>query len=93
MSRISKYIRQVNRKMRRRTKYIYLAILAGMIIIISRLLFVYFVDGDRYSKAALETKQLIDQTIQYRRGDILDRNGVVLAKSDVAFNVILILLN
>lgn len=84
-----RYERHVNRKMRRRTAYIYICILLGMFIIVGRLLFVYIINGDRYSKAALENKQLVDTTIPYKRGDILDRNGVVLAKSEVAFNIII----
>lgn len=86
---LDRYERHVNRKMRRRTAYIYICILLGMFIIVGRLLFVYIINGDRYSKAALENKQLVDTTIPYKRGDILDRNGVVLAKSEVAFNIIL----
>lgn len=89
MAKLNKYIRKVNRKMRRRTTITYSLIMFTMIFMIGTLLFVYLKNGDRYSKTALENRQLLDQSISYKRGDIVDRNGIVLAKSEVAFNVIM----
>ena len=42
-----------------------------------------------YAKASLSQKTGMDTVIQYKRGDILDRNGTVLAKSDKVYHLIL----
>ncbi len=42
-----------------------------------------------YAKASLSQKTGSDTVLQYKRGDILDRNGTVLAKSDKVYHLIL----
>lgn len=45
--------------------------------------------GDKYAKQVLSQQTYDSRTIPYRRGEILDRNGNVLAKSEKVYNVIL----
>lgn len=45
--------------------------------------------GDKYAKRVLSQQTYDSRTIPYRRGEILDRNGNVLAKSDKVYNVVL----
>ncbi|MDO4343427.1 MAG: penicillin-binding transpeptidase domain-containing protein [Eubacteriales bacterium] len=45
--------------------------------------------GEKYAKRVLSQQTYDSRTIPYRRGEILDRNGNILAKSDKVYNVIL----
>ncbi len=44
---------------------------------------------DKYEKSALAQQSYISSVIPYKRGDILDRNGNVLASSDLIYHLIL----
>lgn len=46
-------------------------------------------NGDKYAKQVLSQQTYDSRTIPYRRGEIQDRNGNLLAKSDKVYNVIL----
>lgn len=61
--------------------------LVGILIVMIR---VVIVGGNTsYAKASLSQKAGTDTVLQYKRGDILDRNGTVLAKSDKVYHLIL----
>ena len=61
--------------------------LVGILIVMIR---VVIVGGNTsYAKASLSQKTGADTVLQYKRGDILDRNGTVLAKSDKVYHLIL----
>jgi len=61
--------------------------LVGILIVMIR---VVIVGGNTsYAKASLSQKTGTDTVLQYKRGDILDRNGTVLAKSDKVYHLIL----
>ena len=47
------------------------------------------VDGEEYAINVLEQQNYSSTTLPYKRGDILDRNGVVLATSIKVYNLIL----
>lgn len=47
------------------------------------------VKGEEYSKNVLDQQNYSSTTIPYKRGDIVDRNGVVLATSIKVYNLIL----
>lgn len=46
-------------------------------------------NGDKYSKQVLSQQAYDSQTIPFRRGEIQDRNGNILAKSEKVYNVVL----
>ena len=61
--------------------------LVGILIVMIR---VVVVGGNASSaKASLSQKTGTDTVLQYKRGEILDRNGTVLAKSDKVYHLIL----
>lgn len=61
--------------------------LVGLLIIMVR---VAVIGGNtNYAKASLSQKTGLDTVLQYKRGDILDRNGTVLATSDAVYHLIL----
>lgn len=45
--------------------------------------------GEKYAKRVLSQQTYDSRTIPYRRGDITDRNGNLLAKSEKVYNVVL----
>ena len=45
--------------------------------------------GDEYTKSVLSQQEYTSTVLPYRRGDIVDRKGTVLATSERVFNVIL----
>ena len=45
--------------------------------------------GDEYEKIVLSQQSYVSNTIAYRRGDILDRNGNKLASSKKVYNLVL----
>lgn len=60
--------------------------LAGMM---GRLMYIEHTSGPKYQKIVLAQANYGSRTIPYRRGDILDRNGIELATSLDVYNVIL----
>lgn len=60
--------------------------MAGLII---RLSYINATSGDKYKKLVLSQLNYDGQTIPFRRGDITDRNGTVIATSEKVYNLIL----
>lgn len=63
-----------------------LLILVGLNI---RIAYINMKSGDTYTRQVLSQKEYDSQTIPYRRGEIQDRNGNVLARSEKVYNLIL----
>ena len=63
--------------------FITLAFLLGYITYIT------MTSGNKYARQVLSQQNYDSQTIPFRRGEIMDRNGIVLARSDLVYNVIL----
>lgn len=61
--------------------------LVGILVIMIRVVLVG--SNTSYAKASLSQKTGTDTVLQYKRGDILDRNGTVLAKSEKVYHLIL----
>lgn len=68
---------------------LFFLILAALCVLIGRILFIQIRDGDKYEKIVLAQQEYSSQTIPFRRGDILDCNGTILATSTDVYNVIL----
>ncbi len=62
-----------------------------LLLVILNLLIAYInaKSGEKYAKRVLSQQTYDSKTIPYRRGEILDRNGNILAKSDKVYNVVL----
>ena len=75
--------------MQNKLKFSFGVILALLFAIIAHMLFIYYRDGDRYSKAVLSHLSYSGSEIPYMRGEITDRNGSVLATSQAVYNVVL----
>ena len=82
-------ILRVTKKMKSRTTWTFGFVSLAFLIVVGGLFYTYLKKGERYSQMALENRGLKDETIPFRRGEITDRNGVVLAKSEISYNIIL----
>ena len=64
-----------------------IVVLLGALVV--RLTYINVSSGDRYSRQVLSQLNYNSTTIPYRRGDITDRNGTILATSEKVYNLIL----
>lgn len=67
----------------------FLFVLVCFVCLIIRLVQINIADGDTYEKNVLTLLNYDGQTIPYKRGDITDRNGTVLATSEKIYNLVL----
>lgn len=68
---------------------IFALIIAVCIVLIAQIVKINYKDGERYTKSALSQQTYTSSVIPYRRGDILDRNGTVLATSIKKYKLVL----
>ncbi len=64
-------------------------VLVGFIVILCRLVYIEQIKGEDYEKRVLSQQRYDSLSIPYRRGDILDRNGMELATSTKVYNLII----
>lgn len=86
-----KTIKKLDIKMRRKLAGLFAAILVIFIILLTRITYINAVSGERYKKQVLSQaqQQYDSRVLPFKRGDILDRNGTLLAASNKVYNVIL----
>lgn len=75
--------------MKKNATVIFAAVAAAFLILIGRITYINATSGYQYERNVLEQQNYDSRTIAYRRGDIIDRNGTVLATSERVYNVIL----
>lgn len=80
---------QITLKMKRKLALLFVAIVLILVGIIVRLVYINRVSGERYTKRVLAQQDTGSRTLPYKRGDIYDRNGTVLATSEKVYNLIL----
>ena len=78
-----------NHKMQIKLTAIFAFVLLGLFILLSRITYITAKSGNQYAKQVLSQQSYDSQTIPYRRGEIMDRNGIILAKSDLVYNLVL----
>ncbi|MBP3609568.1 MAG: penicillin-binding protein 2 [Lachnospiraceae bacterium] len=82
-----KKIKKLTRKMQGSLVFVYGVLALMFFVLIFRL--VLLSGEDKYEKSALAQQSYISSVIPYQRGTILDRNGQVLASSDLMYHLIL----
>ncbi len=75
-------------KMNLRLEIILGAVLFCCIVLIGRLIFLHKVKGQEYEAIVLEQQNYTSRAIPFKRGDITDRNGNLLATSIKVYNVV-----
>lgn len=80
---------KLNRTNHLKTMIVFLAIVVSLAALMGNLVYIEHTSGAKYSKIVLSQRTYDSAPIPYRRGDILDRQGIVLATSLDVYNVIL----
>ena len=60
-----------------------------MIALLVRITLLITNEGEAYQRQVLSQQSYDSQSIPYRRGEITDRNGILLARSERVYNVIM----
>lgn len=87
--RSGKANRSFNSRMQARLLLVFCVVALILMGLMVRLIFIVRVDGDRYAKKVLSRQSYVSSVLPYKRGDILDRNGTVLATSELQYRLIL----
>lgn len=88
-NRKTRKIKKFTNKMQANLLLVFCIIIIGLIVIIGKMTFLTQKDGEQYAKKVLAQQTYTSNSISYKRGSIIDRNGTILAFSDKAYNLIL----
>jgi len=84
-----KTIKKFNSRMQARLLLVFCVITLLMVGLMVRLIYITQTDGERYTKLVLSRQSYVSSVLPYKRGDILDSNGTVLARSELQYRLIL----
>lgn len=76
-------------KMKKKLVMSFIFAVAVFAVMIVRIITIDAKDGEKYGRIVLDQQQRAERVIPYKRGDISDRNGTVIATSERVYNVIL----
>ncbi len=76
-------------RMKRKLVVLFGIVVACLIVLVGRLAYIEVKSGGQYEKIVMSNQEYSSTTIPFRRGDIVDRKGTVLATSTDVYNVIL----
>ncbi len=82
-------IKKFNKNMKRKLVIVFAIIVLALIVLIGRVTYINAVSGEKYAKTVLSQQDYDSTTIPYKRGNITDRSGTILATSTKVYNVIL----
>ena len=74
---------------RKKLVIIFVILLVFICILIGRLIFINLTSSDKYARIVMAQMDYDSKTIPFKRGDIRDRNGTVLAASKKVYNLVL----
>ena len=75
--------------MQKKLAVLFLIVMLALIALSTRLTYINAESGEQYSKQVLSQQQYDSRTIPYKRGDIVDRKGTVIATSEKVYNIIM----
>ncbi|MCI8862001.1 MAG: penicillin-binding protein 2 [Lachnospiraceae bacterium] len=76
-------------RMKGKLALLFTIIVLALIGVDIRLAYINKTNGEKYTKKVLAQQDTASTLLPYRRGDILDRNGTILATSEKVYNLIL----
>lgn len=74
---------------RKKLLFIFAVLLLFICILIGRLLYINLSNSDTYARIVMAQMDYDSKSIPFKRGDIQDRNGTVLATSEKVYNLVL----
>ena len=83
--------RKISGRMSKKLVGLFLAVILALVALAVRITYINATNGEQYERIVLsQTQQQYEsRTIPFKRGDIVDRNGTILATSERVYNVIL----
>lgn len=78
-----------NKQMSRNLGIIYILIVGFLFVLCGKIAYLNVAKGDNYSIQVLQQQSFTSRVIPYKRGDIKDRNGNVLATSVMVYNLVI----
>ncbi len=78
-----------NKRMSRNLGIIYMLIVGFLFVLCGKIAYLNVAKGDDYSIQVLQQQSFTSRVIPYKRGDIKDRNGNVLATSVMVYNLVI----
>lgn len=81
--------KRITLKMKRKLALLFVVIVLILIGIFSWLVYIIRVSGEQYTRKVLAQQDTNSILLPYKRGDIYDRNGTILATSEKVYNLIL----
>ena len=75
--------------MKRKLALLFSIIVLALIAVNVRLAYINKTNGEKFTKKVLAQQDTNSTLLPYRRGDILDRNGTILATSEKVYNLVL----
>ena len=81
--------KRISNRMKRKLALMFVVIVLALVGLSVRIVYINKTNGDKYTKKVLQQQESNSLTLAYRRGDIYDRNGTVLATSEKVYNIIL----
>ncbi len=91
-SKISRFpVKKINTKISRKLVGLFSLVILALLSLIVKITMINASEGNDYKRIVLQNtqQQYVNRTISFKRGDIIDRNGTVLATSERVYNVIL----
>lgn len=82
-------IKKFTSRMQARLLLVFCVVTLLLVGLIGRLIYIMQTDGERYAKQVLSRQSYVSAVLPYKRGEILDRNGTVLARSELRYRLIL----
>ena len=76
-------------RMQKKLVVLFLLVLLAFMGLSARLIYINNEDGEEYKRQILSQQSYSSTTIPYKRGDILDKNGVKLAVSEKVYNLVI----
>lgn len=89
MKKKKKNNRRFLSRMKTRLKIVLSIFMACFVVLVGMLIKINVKDGDKYEQKVLAQQGYSSTVIPYKRGEILDANGTVLATSEKVYNLIL----
>ena len=81
--------RAMLRKTRNKISVAFFIIIVVLLVIIGRIIMINYDNGEAYSKIVMDKLSYRSTALPYKRGQIVDCNGTVLAYSEKVYNLIL----
>ncbi len=77
------------KNMQKRLVFFFFIVIICMIVLCIKITYINVTEGQKYSNIVLAQQEYSTKSLPYRRGDIVDRNGITLATSIKVYNLII----